>query len=490
MLGIKKLDLYVLRQFMTLLVVTFFISLFVIVMQFIWLRLDDMMGKGIPIETMAKFFFYSSLAFTPMALPLAILLASLMTFGNMGERFELIAMKTAGISLFRIMRSLMIFIAMIVIGAFFYSNYVIPMAQKRMWTLVYSFKDKALEIEIPVGEFYTGIRGVNIYARGRDTDKKAMTNVMIYDFTKGFQSASVTAADTVRISTTEDKKYLKIDMKNGECFENVQQQQVGSNTIPYRRESFKQKELLFEFDTGFKELDENMMANQHISKNIERLIKDIDSVSVIRDSLKAGYTKKLLTINHILPEDSTVALDIQPTKTAKVSAENIDSMFTSAPQKQMVQIASEAARNIENTMSDIRYYTIIINDADDFYRVHDLEWHLKFTLSFACLIFFFIGAPLGAIIGKGGLGLPAVISIILFIIYYIINTMGQKMAREGTWEVWQGMWFSSAILLPIGIFITYRAVKDTRLLEADTYKKVITSVRQFSQRLHIRRPNR
>ena len=153
MLGIKKLDLYVLRQFMTLLVVTFFISLFVIVMQFIWLRLDDMMGKGIPIETMAKFFFYSSLAFTPMALPLAILLASLMTFGNMGERFELIAMKTAGISLFRIMRSLMIFIAMIVIGAFFYSNYVIPMAQKRMWTLVYSFKDKALEIEIPVGEF-------------------------------------------------------------------------------------------------------------------------------------------------------------------------------------------------------------------------------------------------------------------------------------------------------------------------------------------------
>ena len=279
-------------------------------------------------------------------------------------------------------------------------------------------------------------------------------------------------------------------MKNGECFENVQQQQVGSNTIPYRRESFKQKELLFEFDTGFKELDENMMANQHISKNIERLIKDIDSVSVIRDSLKAGYTKKLLTINHILPEDSTVALDIQPTKTAKVSAENIDSMFASAPQKQMVQIASEAARNIENTMSDVRYYTIIINDADDFYRVHDLEWHLKFTLSFACLIFFFIGAPLGAIIGKGGLGLPAVISIILFIIYYIINTMGQKMAREGTWEVWQGMWFSSAILLPIGVFITYRAVKDTRLLEADTYKKVITSVRQFSQSLHIRRPNR
>ena len=256
----------------------------------------------------------------------------------------------------------MIFIAMIVIGAFFYSNYVIPMAQKRMWTLVYSFKDKALEIEIPVGEFYTGIRGVNIYARGRDTDKKAMTNVMIYDFTKGFQSASVTAADTVRISTTEDKKYLKIDMKNGECFENVQQQQVGSNTIPYRRESFKQKELLFEFDTGFKELDENMMANQHISKNIERLIKDIDSVSVIRDSLKAGYTKKLLTINHILPKDSTVALDIQPTKTAKVSAENIDSMFASAPQKQMVQIASEAARNIENTMSDVRYYTIIINE--------------------------------------------------------------------------------------------------------------------------------
>lgn len=479
MFGIKKLDQYVLRQFVALLVVTFFISLFVIVMQFIWLRLDDMLGKGIPMEIMAKFFFYAALSSVPVALPLAILLASLMTFGNMGERLELIAMKTAGISLFRIMRSLIVFIAILVVGAFFYSNYVIPIAQQRMWTLMFSFQDKALEIEIPIGEFYSGIRGVNIYARGRDSDKKALTDVMIYDFTQGFERASVTASDTVRITSTKDKKYLKIEMKNGESFENVQNQQIGSNSIPYRRESFKKKEILLEFDTGFKELDENAMADNHISKNIQRLVKDIDSVSHRSDSLKAKYTSELIEANiKYIADTASQAVAQRPVFTG-----DIDSLFAASTQEKMVQIAKEAARNVESSLSEVRYNAVIIDEVENFYRTHNIEWHLKFTLSFACLIFFFIGAPLGAIIGKGGLGLPTVVSIILFIGYYIINTMGQKMAREGTWEVWQGMWFSSSILLPIGIFITYRAVKDTRLLEADTYKKMIAGFKQFTRRL-------
>lgn len=477
-MNIKILDKYVLKQFLTLLVATFFVCLFIIVMQFIWLRIDDMIGKGIPMDVMAKFFFYACLTSTPMALPLAILLASLMTFGNMGERLELIAMKTSGISLFRIMRPLIIFISFIVIGAFFYSNYVIPVAQKRMWTLMFSFKQKSLELEVPIGEFYSGIQGKNIYARGKDTRKKALLDVMIYDFSKGFQNASITAADTVRISTTEDKQYIQIEMVNGESFENVRRlEENNSNNVPYRRETFSKKILLFEFDTSFKELDENTMSNQHISKNIGVLTRDIDSINTVRDSLKVAFSKTLT--EEFYRSQNRPAIS----QATQVQAKTAQELFHTSSQKDMESITEKASSIISNKISDVRYNSMLIGEADDFFIRHNVEWHLKFTLSFACLIFFFIGAPLGAIIGKGGLGLPTVISVVLFVIYYIINTMGQKMAREGMWDVWQGMWFSSAILLPISLFITYRAVKDTMLLEADTYRKIFIKIKEkFSKK--------
>ncbi len=470
----KKLDRYVLSQFAILLTMTFFIVLFVLVMQFIWLRADDIIGKGIPIMVMAKFFFYISLASLPVALPLAILLSSLMVFGNLGERLELIAMKTAGISLFRIMRPLIVLIASMSIGAFFYSNYVLPIAQKRMWTLVFSFKDKSLELEIPVGEFYAGIKGKNIYARGKDTKTKALTDVMIYDFANGFDNASITAADTVRISTTTDHKYIKILMLNGECFENVRSQQAGSKTIPYRRETFLSKEILFEFDTGFKEFDETFMSNTQISKNVERLTRDIDSINRIRDSLHHTYAKQLIyKHNYISQSDSTYL-----SSTIIENTKNIDSLFLSSSHEQMANIVGDAKLNIDGALSDIKFKAMRINEANNFYTAHNLERHIKFTLSFACIIFFFIGAPLGAIIGKGGLGLPAVVSIVLFVFYYIINTMGQKLGREGDWEVWQGAWLASSILLPLSMLLTYRAVKDSRLFEGIMYVRIYENIKK------------
>jgi len=463
-LKLKKIDSYLFKQFISLLVVTFFVVLFIIVMQFVWLNIDDLLGKGVPLSIMGKFLFYVSMTSTPLALPLAIMLAALMTFGGLGEKFELIAMKTSGISLFRIMRSLLVFIAFVIIGAFFYSNYVIPVAQKRMYTLLYSFREKSLELEVPIGEFYSGIKDRTIYARGKDSKRHALLKVMIYDFSKGFENASITAADTVYISTTEDKRYLKISMINGESFENGQQNQ-NSNTTPYRRETFKSKDILLDFDSNFKELDESMMNNQHISKNIQRLSHDIDSVNIVRDSLKTYYAEKVIKTN----KETENVLKNTKLKTPK----DIDSLFLNSSQQEMKEIVGMAQKKIEGIYSDAQYNTIVINDADYFFIRHNIEWHTKFTLSFACLIFFFIGAPLGAIIGKGGLGLPAVVSVILFVIYYIINTMGIKMAKEAVWNVWQGMWFSSAILLPIGIFLTYKAVKDSALFESDAYKNVI-----------------
>lgn len=348
---------------------------------------------------------------------------------------------------------------------------------------MFSFQDKALEIEVPVGEFYSGIRNVNIYARGKDKKRRAMLDVMIYDFSRGFENASITCADTVMILTTEDKKYLKIVMNNGESFENVQNRQEGSTTIPYRRESFKYKELLFDFYTGFKELDENIMADQHISKNISRLVAGIDSISVVRDSLKAHFYSQLTEETPAYIADGSDYSDTESSSrllSQKLDHINVDSVVSAAtPQETLEVIARRASNLVESKISTVRYNTIIISDADNFFITHNIEWHLKFTLSFACVIFFFIGAPLGAIIGKGGIGLPTVVAIILFILYYIINTMSQKMATEGKWEVWQGMWFSSAILLPIGIWLTYKAAKDTMTIDFDRYKQAIGKLKRL-----------
>jgi len=476
MFRIKKIDSYLFKSFIGLFFATFFICLFIVVMQMIWLHVDDLVGKGIPLPVFGKFFFYACLYSTPLALPLAILLASLMTFGNLGERLELLTMKTAGISLFRIMRSLLIFISVTVIGAFFFSNSVIPVAQKRMWTLMFSFRQKSPELDIPVGEFYSGIRGMNVYVRSKDYKTKDLRDIMIYDFNEGFDNAKVTTADIMRIEITEDKQNLVIILKNGEHFENVKGISQNKNNIPYRRETFASKELLLDFDSNFKELSESLLENQHVSKNIQKLTRDIDSINIVRDSLKVHYGNDFLKRRVFQQayeptyEEKRDSLPIN----ISVIKRNTDTLFFSSSQSEMKLIAQSAVSNLHNIYSDTQYNTIVINDADNFFMRHNIEWHRKFTLSFACLIFFFIGAPLGAIIGKGGLGVPAVVSVILFVIYYIIDTMGRKFATEGMLEVWQGIWISSAILLPIGVFLTYKAAKDAEMFNKDTYSNAIT----------------
>ncbi|MGN0187452.1 MAG: LptF/LptG family permease [Paludibacteraceae bacterium] len=482
-LRIKHIDWYLFTTFMQLFCATFFICLFIVVMQFLWLHLNEFVGKGLPLDVMLEFFFYSSLTSVPLALPLAILLASLMTFGNLGESLELLAMKSAGISLFRIMRSLTIFIAMVCIGAFFFSNNVIPYAQKKMWTLMFSIRQKSPELEIPVGEFYSGINGLNIYVRDRDNRTGLLKNLMIYDFTNGFDNASVTTADSAYIKLTADKKNLKLTLYSGEAFENLSKQQAGvGKNIPYRRETFAEKELLIDFDANFNRMDESLMSNQHISKNIVRLTHDIDSVNHVRDSLRDGFSHELTTSKYFsqsYSERELAKLAEQPQQSTIII--DTDSLFESLPQNKMEIVVRQAVTRAQSVMNDVEYKRAIVNEADDFFIRHDVEWHRKFTLSFACLIFFFIGAPLGAIVRKGGLGMPVVVSVVFFVIYYIIDTTGQKMAREGLWDVWQGMWLSSAVLLPIGIFLTYKAATDSALFNADAYKLFFGRIKQTLQ---------
>jgi lipopolysaccharide export system permease protein len=479
MFRIKKIDSYIFRRFFTLFLMTFLICIFILLMQFLWKHITDLVGKGISLSVLSEFFIYAVFSLVPMALPLAILLASLMTFGNLGENFELTAMKAAGVSLFRIMRSLLIFISFVCIGAFYFSNIVLPIAQTKLWTLIISLRQKSPEFDIPAGEFYSGMRAnVNIYVREKHKD--LLKNLMIYDFSAGFENATVMVADSGRVQFTADNKYLLLSLYNGESFENLKNQQISNSSanIPYRRETFKVKEMLFDFDNAFTRYNEDILKDQHVTKNIKQLSQSIDSVGKIANTRKIELSNALVRQHYLGREESSGRQLIKPTKKAKTSKENADSLFLSLSQSEMVRAGSTAVEKAKTMKEQINFSKITLDEPIRYVRRHQIEWHRKFTLSFACLIFFFIGAPLGAIIRKGGLGMPVVISVIMFIIYFIIDNTGFKMAREGLWEAYQGMWLSSAVLLPVGIFLTYKAVADATLLSSEQYIRIWSFIKQ------------
>ena len=485
-----------LQTFLPLFIMTFGICLFIVLMQFLWRYIDDMVGKGLGIPVLGEMFFYAALFLLPMALPLAILLASLMTFGNLGERLELLAMKSAGVSLIHIMRPLIITIGIISIGAFFFQNNAMPVVQVKLYSLLYSMRQKSPELDIPEGVFYGEITGYNVYVKEKNNQTGLLKDVMIYDYSKGFNNARVILADSGRLKTSADKLFLVLSLFNGESFENLSEGQTGSNNrktaVPYRRETFSTKDIQIDFDANFTRTDESFMQNQYMGKQLKDLQTSIDSMTVRLDSIKAINSKNVYDMSYkktfskpkrelsqqaetgtgntatANDADSLTKISHEPVKII-----NFDSLYKAEAPSGQAALLVRAKSNIESVKAD--YYFKAATLGDEAYKVrrHLTEWHKKFTLSFACMVFFFIGAPLGAIIRKGGLGMPVVISVILFIFYYIIDNIGFKMARDGIWEAWEGMWLSSAILAPLGIFLTYKAVNDSVILNADTYLNAI-----------------
>ena len=484
-----------LQTFLPLFIMTFGICLFIVLMQFLWRYIDDMVGKGLGIPVLGEMFFYAALFLLPMALPLAILLASLMTFGNLGERLELLAMKSAGVSLIHIMRPLIITIGIISIGAFFFQNNAMPVVQVKLYSLLYSMRQKSPELDIPEGVFYGEITGYNVYVKEKNNQTGLLKDVMIYDYSKGFNNARVILADSGRLKTSADKLFLVLSLFNGESFENLSEGQTGNNrktAVPYRRETFSTKDILIDFDANFTRTDESFMQNQYMGKQLKDLQTSIDSMTVRLDSIKAINSKNVYDMSYkktfskpkrelsqqaetgtgntatANDADSLTKISNEPVKII-----NFDSLYKAEAPSGQAALLVRAKSNIESVKAD--YYFKAATLGDEAYKVrrHLTEWHKKFTLSFACMVFFFIGAPLGAIIRKGGLGMPVVISVILFIFYYIIDNIGFKMARDGIWEAWEGMWLSSAILAPLGIFLTYKAVNDSVILNADTYLNAI-----------------
>lgn len=501
MFGIKRLDTFLLQRFLPLLLMTFFIVLFIVLMQFLFRMIDDLVGKGLSFDILGELFFYAALTMVPTALPLAVLLASLMVFGNLGEKLELTALKAAGINLFRIMRPLIVLMAFIAIGAFFFQNYVLPVAQSKMWTLMFSVRQKTPEVEIPEGQFYSDIPGMNMYVEHKNPETGMLYDMIIYDLSRGAENVRVILADSGRFAFTDDKTHLFLHLHSGEMFENLNDNSMGIGTggyMPFRRETFSEKQVYFTFDANFNRMDESGIRSQYVGQNVSQLRKSIDSIHQRVDSIGNVYATDLLTApsvglnTHTVRTDSTGVRKVEAVKfdertlqgAEALSAEiNLDTLFASPSPSYTKTYINQAIADARQSRREFEYRTLMLEEQGRLMRRHAIEMQRKFTLSVAVLLFFFIGAPLGAIIKKGGLGTPLVISIFLFIVYYIFDNSGYKMARDGKLEVWQGMWLSTAVLLPLGVFFTTKAVDDSAVFNSDAY-------RLFFNKIIGRRPKR
>ncbi len=488
MLRIKKLDIFVIKSFILLFIGTTFICLFIFMMQFLWRRVDDMVGKGLDLIVLAKFFYYSALALWPTSAPLAVLLASLMTFGNFGERFELIAMKAAGIPLTKVMRPLIIFTVFVAGLSFYFQNVTGPNAQLKLYTLIYSMTQASPELDIPESSFYQlgeGNEGVkyNLYVRKKDKKTGMLYNVMIYNFSDGFENAHIIVADSGKMETTADKKHLYLHLYDGEQFENLRQQNTGSQNVPYRRESFVSKHTLIDFDSNFSMQDGSFLTVNPEFKGMNKLREDIDSLDVRYDSIGRGYYDDAMKRSYnSTPLTRFDSIQIEKTRITRL---DMDSLLAVSSRNTVEEAYGEAKRKVEMTASDLSIKSLTMNDGNKLIRRHWVEMNKKFTLSLACIIFFFIGAPLGAIIRKGGLGMPVVMSIIIFLIYYIINSMGERAAKNGTWEIWFGTWISTFVTLPLGIFFTYKATRDSAVFNADVYMEIIRKMFGIRTQRHL-----
>lgn len=441
-------------------------------------------GKRIGDECSCPIFFYSALTLVPASLPLAILLAALITFGNFGERFELLAMKAAGISLLKIMRPLIIFISIICCVSFYFQNVIGPKAQTKLWTLLVSMKQKSPEVDIPEGVFYDEIDGYNLYVKHKNRKTGMLYDVLIYNFEKGFENAQIIKSDSGRLEMTADKQHLYLHLYSGEQFENLKSQSMNQKNVPYRREAFVEKHAIIEFNSDFNMVDAGFMSNQSNSKDMKMLQAGIDSMKVQNDSIGRTYYKEAMASTYKATSNTLSKADTIKIESATLGSYDVDSLFNVATLMQKQKIMSTAVSRAESAASDWSFKGFNISQTENSLRRHMTSWHEKLTLSLACLIFLH-RCTLGGIIRKGGLGMPVVVSVLIFIIYYIINNTGYKMARDGKWIVWMGMWTSTAVLAPLGAFLTYKSNNDSVVLNADAYinwfKKIagIRSVRHL-----------
>jgi len=487
MLRIKKLDIFIAKQFGLLFLGTFFICQFVLMMQFLWRYVDELIGKGLTLDVLAQFFWYMGIMLMPQAFPLAILLSSLITFGNIGESSELTAIKAAGISLMQTFRSLIVIVCLIACCSYYFQDVVGPNANLQFNQLLLSMKQKSPELEIPEGVFYDGIPGTNLYVQKKDLNTGKLYGIMIYRMTGGYEDAAIILADSGMLQSTAEKKHLLLTLYSGEWFENMRSQDlVGSASVPYRRETFGTKRIVLDYDGGFNLADEAEVSGDARSKGMAKIFHDMDSIRESNDSVGRAFyadAKRMAFFRPTLDKkDSTAAV-----KAGSSGKMNIDSLFAKLSMEDKQSVVSRADNDVKSVVSTLDMSADYSKSLNRRYRTHQIEAFTKVTLSLSCIIFFFIGAPLGAIIRKGGLGVPVIISVLVFIIYYIFENSGMRMARDGVWTVWFGKLISTAVLTPVAVFVTYKANKDSVVFNMDLYVSIFRRMFGIRTKRHIYR---
>ena len=484
---IKRLDTFVLGKFLQLFVGAFFICLFVFVMQFLWRYVDDLVGKGLTLDVLGQFFWHVSVYLIPTSLPLAVLLASLITFGNMGENLELLSMKAAGVPLVRVMRPILLVILPLSAFVFYFQNEISTNAQKQLRALLVSIKIAQPAVEIPEGVFYN-MRDFNLYVVKKNAQTGMLYNTIIYKMDQGFDRAQIVLADSAKIEMTADKMHMKLTLWSGEQFQNLKSEDVNvfkSESVPYDRETFMYKQLLIDFDANFNQIEANELAFLPQAKNWAALANFIDSMNLQVDSAalasSSDYAGRALPTTKAFTRKDSLAT-LRALSRVKL---NFDSLVAKVPKEKMERARSRTASTLQSFSTEMTWRNEAVEDQEYFVRKHEVEWHQRITLALACLLFFFVGAPLGAIIRKGGLGMPTIISVGIFILYYIINTSGMKMARDGSINMVVGMWMSTFILTPAGAYLTFMANRDSVVFNLDAYIAFLRRLLGFRTKRHL-----
>ena len=481
---IKKLDVFIIKSFLKNLMATFFICLLIFIIQLLWMWIDDFVDKGLSMSIIAKFFMLGSVSLISKSLPLAILLAALMTFGNLGERFELLAIKAAGVPLIRTIVPLVVCCTLFGGVSFYFQNYVTPLAQRKLLSMMYSIKQTSPESDIVERIFYKKIEGYSIYVNHKDYETGMLYDVTIYDMSAGFEKTNILVSDSAIIKNTTDERHMILSMFSGEQFSNMEDENSNKKNTHYRRESFTRKDVIIETEGGFEMKDADFLRSRADGKNMSELKKDIHHFGLSNDSVGRDNLKHLKRNNYrekiVINRNDSLLMEKE-----SICRMNVDSIYNAATKKSKLMWKRDALRNVSSLKNTYDINEKILHQLDKDLNKHKIYWWQKITLSLGCVIFLLIGAPLGSIVRKGGLGYPIIISVATFILYYIFETSGSKMASEGVWKIWFGSWLSTIVLLPLGVFFTYQANKDSGILKNDIIKELFRKIFIISDKRQI-----
>ncbi|HAE35450.1 MAG: LptF/LptG family permease [Chitinophagales bacterium] len=467
-LMLKIIDKYILRSFIGPFVVTFFIALLILLIQFLWKYIEDLVGKGLEWWVIGKLLLYASANMIPLALPLATLLSSIMLYGNLGERFELAAMKSAGISMFRFMRSTIVAGLIITAGAFLFSNYVLPTASLKFWTTLIDITRQKPALNIKPNEYYNEIENYSILIGGKAEDNISISDITIYEEGQNTNQGNVLIAESGQMLPSADKRNLTLKLYHGKQYEELKPEVRNKPSYEHVRMEFGEWEKALDL-SGFQmqESSEDLYRDHYKMMNVSQLSKAIDTLQMQADE-KNHSLKPVIGAYYLFNRDTLILADMSLLHLSEEQQKAGSVAYLAPPEDRqvIVQRALSTVRNISNFNRQVEES---LHFTSNKIAEHRIEWHRKFTLSIACLVFLFIGAPLGAIIRKGGFGLPVIFSILIFIIYYVLTITGEKRADQGLVTPLFGMWIGILILFPFSILLTQKAKNDSPVFNRDWY---------------------